>query len=82
VTAESGNLYEFMPYGAPELKEVARRYLVRATMVGMGLWCALFLASYGGVQLLKLRPHETSVIVVPYRELAAPPPEFVARSTV
>jgi len=74
VTTQMASLYEFMPYGAPELKEVARKYLVRATMVGSALWIAIFLLSFGSVQILAHRPKETSVIVVPYRELAAPPP--------
>jgi periplasmic protein TonB len=74
VTTETANLYEFMPYGAPELKEVARKYLVRATIFGSAMWIALFVLSFGSVQILKHAPKETSVIVVPYRELAAPPP--------
>ena len=73
-TQTADSLYEFMPYGAPELKEVARKYLVRATMVGSALWIGLFVLSFGSVQILTHRPKETSVIVVPYRELAAPPP--------
>ncbi len=68
------SLYQFMPYGAPELKEVARRYMVRAVMVGSAVWILFFLLSLGTTLLLSMRPHETSVIVVPYRELAAPPP--------
>ena len=28
------SLYEFMPYGAPELMEVAKRYMFRATVTG------------------------------------------------
>jgi protein TonB len=63
-----------MPYGAPELKEVARRYMVRATMFASAIWALTFLLSFGGIFLLKHRPKETSVVVVPYRELAAPPP--------
>ena len=74
MTTQTAGLYEFMPYGAPELKEVARRYLVRATVVGSAAWIVVFLLSFGGLQILKHRPKETSVIVVPYRELAAPPP--------
>ena len=68
------SLYQFMPYGAPELKEVARRYMVRAVVVGSGAWILVFLLSLGTSLLLSMRPHETSVVVVPYRELAAPPP--------
>jgi protein TonB len=67
-------LFEFMPYGAPELKEVARKYLVRATIVGSILWIVIFLLSFSSVLILRHRPKETSVVVVPYRELSAPPP--------
>src|SRR4029077_123758 len=63
-----------MPYGAPELKEVARKYLVRALGTASAAWVVLFLLSLGTTQLLAHRPHETSVIVVPYREMAPPPP--------
>jgi protein TonB len=71
-TAES--LFEFMPYGAPELKEVARKYMFRGVVVGSLSWMMVFLLSFGTNALMKLRPHETRVVVVPYRELAAPPP--------
>ncbi len=67
-------LFQFMPYGAPELKEVARKYMFRGVMVGSGIWVLVFLLSLGGSALMALRPHETRVVVVPYRELAAPPP--------
>ncbi len=68
------SLYQFMPYGAPELKEVARKYMVRAVMVGSAVWIVLFMLTLGTSAFLRSRPKETSVIVVPYRELAAPPP--------
>ena len=71
-TTES--LYEFMPYGAPELKEVAQKYMFRGVLVGTGLWLVVYLLSFGLGELIKHQPHETKVIVVPYRELAAPPP--------
>lgn len=74
MSAPTGSLYQFMPYGAPELKEVARKYMVRAVIVGSSLWVLIFLLSLGTSLLMAMRPHETSVIVVPYRELAAPPP--------
>jgi protein TonB len=48
--------------------------MVKAVMFGSGLWILVFLLSLGTMLLLKMRPHETSVVVVPYRELAAPPP--------
>ena len=44
VTTHSGHLFQFMPYGAPELKEAARKYMVRATMVGCALWIVVFTA--------------------------------------
>jgi len=74
VSAPSVSLYQFMPYGAPELKEVARKYLVRALGVASAAWLVLFMLSMGTSALLSHRARETSVVVVPYRELAAPPP--------
>jgi protein TonB len=68
------SLYQFMPYGAPELKEVARKYMVRSVMVASSIWIVVYLLSFGSSELLRRRPHETSVVIVPYRELAAPPP--------
>ncbi len=74
MSTPSVSLYEFMPYGAPELREVARKYMVRAVLVGCAVWIVAFLLSLGTSILLSHRAKETSVIVVPYRELAAPPP--------
>jgi len=74
VSAPTSSLYEFMPYGAPELKEVARKYMFRAVAAAAAAWVVLFTLSLGTSALLSHRAHETSVIVVPYRELAAPPP--------
>ena len=71
-SAES--LFQFMPYGAPELKEVARKYMFRGVLFGSLAWLVLFLLSFGTTAFLRMRPHETRVVVVPYRELAAPPP--------
>ena len=68
------SLFEFMPYGAPELREVARKYMVRAVLVSSAAWVLVYALSLGTSTLLKRAPKETSVIVVPYRELAAPPP--------
>ena len=74
MSAPSVSLYQFMAYGAPELKEVARKYLVRALGVASAAWLVLFMLSMGTSALLSHRARETSVVVVPYRELAAPPP--------
>ena len=67
-------LFQFMPYGAPELKEVARKYMFRGVVVGTAAWLLLFLLSFGTSAFFRSRPHETKIVVVPYRELAAPPP--------
>ena len=74
MTTQPGHLFEFMPYGAPELKEVARRYMVRATVTGTVGAVVLFLLLLATTFFLSHRSKETSTIVVPYRELAAPPP--------
>ena len=73
-TPDRSGLFEFMPYGAPELKEVARKYMVRAIFVSSAAWVAVYALGFGGSQLISHRPKETSVIVVPYREISAPPP--------
>src|SRR5262245_6164721 len=63
-----------MPYGAPELKEVAKKYMFRGVMAGSAAFLLVFLLSFGTSALLRHQGKETSVVVVPYRELAAPPP--------
>jgi protein TonB len=63
-----------MPYGAPELKRVARDYLTLATFVACVSACAVFAVSYAAKTLLTHPVVERSVVIVPYRELAAPPP--------
>ncbi len=74
MTAPTIPLFQFMPYGAPELKEVARKYLLRSLTVACAAWLVLFLLSLGTGAFLRSRPKVTSVVIVPYRELAAPPP--------
>ena len=71
---EHVSLFEFMPYGAPELKEVARKYMTRAVLVSSAAWVVVYGLSFGSSTLMAHRPKETSVIIVPYREIAAPPP--------
>jgi protein TonB len=68
------SLFEFMPYGAPELKEVAKKYMVRAILVSSAAWIGVYGLGFGGSLLLSRQPKETSVIIVPYREISAPPP--------
>jgi protein TonB len=67
-------LFDFMPYGAPELLDVAKLYLTRAMTVAMSGLVVIFLLLFVLAYYLAHRPHDTSTIVVPYRELAAPPP--------
>ena len=68
------DIFRFMPYGAPELKQVAQKYMFRGVLAGSGAFAMVFMLTFGTSALLRHRPKETSVIVVPYRELAAPPP--------
>jgi protein TonB len=74
-TMSSYALFEFMPYGAPELITGAPKRMFRATIAGMVLWVAIF-AGITTAILTRPRTVEvpTRVLVVPYRELAAPPP--------
>jgi len=74
VTTAPEALFDFMPYGAPELKEVAKKYMFRGILVGSGAFVLVYLLGFGTNVFLAHRPHETKVVVVPYRELAAPPP--------
>ena len=63
-----------MPYGAPELKAVARDYLALAALLASALWLLSF---YSTLTVTRLWPHanvERTVVIVPYRELSAPPP--------
>ena len=39
-------LFEFMPYGAPELKDVAKKYMFRGVLVGSGVWVLVYLLSF------------------------------------
>jgi protein TonB len=63
-----------MHYGAPELKEVAKKYMLRAIAIASAAAILVYLLGLGTTFILAHRPHETSVIIVPYRELQAPPP--------
>jgi protein TonB len=74
MSASTESLFSFMPYGAPELKDVAKKYMFRGVLVGSGAWILLYLLGFATFEFIKRAPHETKVVVVPYRELAAPPP--------
>ena len=60
-------LYEFMPYGAPELLEVAKKYLTKALTVAMSGLVVIFLALLGLNYYLAHNEKEPPPIVVPYR---------------
>jgi protein TonB len=70
----SSALYEFMPYGAPELIEGASRRLFRATTAGTTFFVLLFLVVIGGMIVWPRPTVQDRVVVIPFRELAAPPP--------
>jgi protein TonB len=71
---EQVTLYEFMPYGAPELLEVRKKYMSRATALATGTAVTLFLAVMAVTAFIRSRPEEVSEVVVPFRELQPPPP--------
>lgn len=67
-------LYEFMPYGAPDLITGEPRRLFRATLSSAALWMLVL----GGMAVFLLAQPKTIEmvprVVLPFRELAAPPP--------
>lgn len=71
---ERPSLYEFMPYGAPELMEVARKYMFRATISGIGSIVGVFVIMFT-VNLIIARQQEAiPVVQMQVSDLAAPPP--------
>ncbi len=67
-------LYDFMPYGAPELIEGAPRRMFRATASSMGFWIVAFLTVLGWLLIHPPAVLVPPTVIVNYRELAAPPP--------
>ncbi len=67
-------LYEFMPYGAPDLITGQPRRLFRATLSSAALWMLVL----GGLFVyLLVQPKTVEIVprvVLPFRELAPPPP--------
>jgi len=74
VTTERVTLFEFMPYGAPELMEAARRYMARGVVTSIGIIFLGFALFFVTNLILSREQEEIPVVVVPFRELAAPPP--------
>ena len=67
-------LYEFMPYGAPDLITGEPRRLFRATLSSSALWLLVLAAMF---VVVLTRPKVVDIpnrVFLPYHELAAPPP--------
>lgn len=62
------------PYGAPELKRFHSIYLRRALLLACVISLAIVGATAGIAWLMQQSRKEVSSIVVPYREIQAPPP--------
>ena len=71
---ERPSLYEFMPYGAPELMEVARRYMFRATMAGIGSIVGVFVLMFVVNLIIAQQQRAIPVVQMQVSDLAAPPP--------
>lgn len=70
----SVTLYEFMPYGAPDLMEVAQKYMFRATMMGMATVMGIMLAFALTNFIIAKQQSAIPVVQMQVSDLAAPPP--------
>ena len=68
------SLYEFMPYGAPELMEVAKQYMFRATMVAIGSMIGVFVMMFVTNLIISGQREAIPVVQMQVSDLAAPPP--------
>lgn len=71
---ERPSLYEFMPYGAPELMEVAKKYMFRATMGGIGTIASVFVIMFVTNMIIAQQEKAIPVVQMQVSDLAAPPP--------
>ena len=71
---ERPSLYEFMPYGAPELLEVAKRYMFRATLAGIGSIVGVFVIMFIVNLIIEQQQKAIPVVQMQVSDLAAPPP--------
>ena len=71
---ERVSLYEFMPYGAPELMEVAKRYMFRATLAGIGTIMGAFVLMFVVNLIITQQQKSIPVVQMQVSDLAAPPP--------
>ena len=63
-----------MPYGAPELLEVAKRYMFRATLAGIGSIVGVFVIMFIVNLIIEQRQKAIPVVQMQVSDLAAPPP--------
>ena len=68
------SLYEFMPYGAPELMEVAKKYMYRATWIGIGSITGVFAIMFVVNLIIAQQQKAIPVVQMQVSDLAAPPP--------
>ncbi len=71
---ERPSLYEFMPYGAPELMEVAKKYMFRATLAGIGTIVGVFVLMFTVNLIIAQQQKAIPVVQMQVSDLAAPPP--------
>ena len=71
---ERPSLYEFMPYGAPELMEVAKKYMFRATLAGIGSIVGVFVIMFTVNLIIAQQQKAIPVVQMQVSDLAAPPP--------
>ena len=72
--ASSVTLYEFMPYGAPDLMEVAQRYMFKATFAGIATVVGIMLAFALPNFIIAKQQEAIPVVQMQVSDLAAPPP--------
>ena len=72
--AQPVSLYQFMPYGAPELMEVAKRYMFRATLIGIGSIISVFVIMFVTNLIIAQQQKAIPVVQMQVSDLAAPPP--------
>ena len=70
----SVTLYEFMPYGAPDLMEVAQRYMFKATFAGIATVVGIMLAFALTNFIIAKQAESIPVVEMQVSDLAAPPP--------
>jgi protein TonB len=68
------SLYEFMPYGAPELLDVAQKYMLRSIYLGVGAILLIFVGMFVTNLIIAQQEKAIPVVQMQVSDLAAPPP--------